>query len=251
MTISPSTSLVLRVPLLDIPVELSVRAQKVLATALATFALLAIQLGFSLAISFSVTCLFAALTFLAETYLPKEAHDQREWFTLDFSKRELFFWCTLLLAAPFLATLFRSALGLPPPPIPQTGLVEMILARPWRMISIAVLLAPIVEEILFRGFLLERLEDGLYLFSRFIHPLSLGCQRKVSNIGQALIFSAVHFRSKVEESAKKILFISIALVGHGFGEVKRTRNGLIYPMVCHSIKNLSFVVSLLSWPRRR
>ena len=88
---------------------------------------------------------------------------------------------------------------------------------------LVVLLAPVVEEFVFRGVLLEA-------FSRHIRPLA-------ANALQALLFAAAH----MSLTQLPLLFI----VGFSAGVLARRSGGLAAPMAMHAVFNLVLAIYLL------
>ncbi len=95
------------------------------------------------------------------------------------------------------------------------------------MIPIATLVDPISEEILFRGFLLERLED-------------LGFSENKSDWLQAVLFSAAHMPliQGIQEGMGIFVFFLISLTGWVLSRYKREGKSLIAPMAIHSAVNI-------------
>lgn len=232
-----------RVPFVNWVVEITPLHKKVAAVAIGTLLLLGVQLGFSLAVTMACTCLFMVLTALSEKYLRSGGDD---WLNLNFSKKEVAFISAFLVLRPFLIQIVCWALGIPIPILPQTGIAELVLSRPWRVIPLATVVAPIAEEIFFRGFLLERFEDAMVLLSRWkVIQLSKESQKEIANVCQAVIFGAVHLRQKIEDGFKFPVFLGLSLAGYIFGKMKRQEKGLIPPMIVHSANNSGAVIQIL------
>ncbi len=226
----------------------SARNQKILAIAIATLALFVIQLQISLSIALAATFLFTALTYLSEKYLRA---GENKWFQLNFpQKKEVAFWATLLILKPLIIQIVFWALGIPIPPMPQEGLVKLILSRPWRMIPTAIFVAPFAEEVLFRGFLLERLEDLAHLWSCHICTLSRKAQQEISNIAQAVLFGAGHLNRKIQQGMQIPILLALSLYGYVFGLLKQqNRHTLLPPMVIHSANNAGVIMHVFASQR--
>lgn len=136
-----------------------------------------------------------------------------------------------------------TALAVPPAQV----IGKLIQSRNWHTIVLATLVAPITEEILFRGFLQERLEDTAYLFSRFIHPLSDNVQNRISNFGQAIIFGYVHMHKAQTKLANTLIFALTGGIGLLMSSFKGRRDNLITPILAHSANNTSFCLRLLAF----
>lgn len=240
----------IRIPLLNIEFELSARDKKVMAVALASLLLFGLQLGLSLSMTLAITFLTTVLTYLSEKYIRTEPQQQNDWFNTDFNKKQMTFLVVFLLLRPLIIQIVCLAFGIPLPFVPQVELVQMLLSRPWVMIPIATIIAPIGEEILFRGFLLERLEDVTHLLNRHkICSLSATAQQEISNIAQAIIFGAIHLRKKIQEGWKFPVFFVLSVIGWGFGEFKRKDRTLLSPMAIHSANNASAVIHVFATQR--
>lgn len=215
---TPVQSTQFRLPLLNIEFELSAQKKKVMAVALASLALFVLQLGLSLSLALGLSALITLLTHLK----PRPDND---WFNTQFDHKKIGFLATFLILRPFIIQIFFWALGIPLPPIAQEGIAKMILSEPWKMVALASVVAPFSEEILFRGFLLERLED-LHLSAR------------ASDIAQSLIFGVVHLNKAIESGMEILVMLMLSFMGHLFARFKQEENTLIAPMAIHSANNL-------------
>ncbi len=222
--IRPTT---IRIPHTRIEIPLTALNKKILAVALATLVLFGLQLGFSLALTLGATVLCTTLTYLSEKYLRKEEND---WFNTKFDKKEMLFWTLLLILKPIIIQIVFFALGIPLPVMPQVELVQRILARPWFMIPMATIIAPIAEEILFRGFLLEQFEN-------------LTQTKTLANVMQSLVFAGAH-RSKVQAPWQIPVFLALSLLGYAFGKIKQDDKSLISPVAIHSANNIGSVIHI-------
>jgi membrane protease YdiL (CAAX protease family) len=236
-----------RTPILDFRFDLTVRDKKVLAVALATLVFLGLQMGVSLPIAFVACCFTSALTYLGEKYIRISPEQQNDWFNVKFDKKLMTFWSAFAILRPIIIRIVCLALGIPLPGMAQEGVVKAILSRPWFMIPLATVIAPIVEEILFRGFLMERFEDLTHLLNRHkICRLSASVQQKISNLAQAIIFGAIHLRNKIEEGMALPIFFALSLHGYVAGMFKKKDQSLISPIVTHSANNIGAVIQILS-----
>jgi len=90
----------------------------------------------------------------------------------------------------------------------------------------AVIFAPIIEEFVFRGFILEKLKGSLHFF--------------YANLITALLFLLIHFPGwliwgdgiSIESS------VSIFFVGFIWGYLYKKTNSLLSPILAHSLNNL-------------
>lgn len=188
------------------------------AAALASLALFVLQLGLSIGLALGLTVTITVLTHIF-------ARPDTDWFNTGFDVKTIGFVSGFLILRPLIVQAFCWALGIPLPPIAQEGLAKMILEEPWKMISIASIVAPFSEEILFRGFLLERLED-------------MGLGNTMSNAVHALIFGAVHLKSAIQDGMELFVLGILSFMGYVFGEIKREENSLLAPMAIHSANNI-------------
>jgi membrane protease YdiL (CAAX protease family) len=97
----------------------------------------------------------------------------------------------------------------------------------WVIGATAVLAAPVIEEIVFRGVLMD-------VFQRWWGWWGAA-------IVQAAVFSAVH----IETLSSATMFLSLALLGFIFAWLRRVTGSLVAPIVAHLVFNLvSLVLSL-------
>jgi len=98
----------------------------------------------------------------------------------------------------------------------------------WAML---IVLYPVLEEFVFRGFILQRL--AIWFANRRFGLLSL------ANLVSSLVFAAAHLIYQPWLWAMLIFFPSLV-----FGYLKERHNSLISPIVMHSFYNLGFVLFL-------
>ncbi|MGB7979099.1 MAG: CPBP family intramembrane glutamic endopeptidase [Chlamydiales bacterium] len=221
------TQIQYQIPIPGIQFAFTAQHKKILAVALASIALFVFQLGFSLPIACGISLFTSALTWLSEKYLRTEKND---WFNTDFDKQRLAFWATLILLKFLIIYIFYWSLGVPFPIMPPSDFAKTVLANPWRMISLAAIVAPVAEEILFRGFFIERLEDiGLLLNRHTFIQLGKRTTDFCIDVIQALVFGAAHLKN----------ILAPSFMGYVFSLWKRKQNTLIAPMVIHSAHNIS------------
>jgi membrane protease YdiL (CAAX protease family) len=234
------------VPFFNIQFELSARDVKVLAVALASIAFFAFQYGLSWPVSFVVSFSIAALTYFSEKYIRTEADQQNDWISTDFNQNRLIFWSSLLVIRPLIIQVFCWCLGVPLPAFPQVALADAIISQPWKMIPMAMILAPIAEEVLFRGFLQERLEDIAHLLNRHTFvQLSKKTRDLFCDLIQSVVFGALHINNKIEEALKWPLLISLSAFGYFLSCLKRDKKTLVWPVAIHSANNAGAVIHVL------
>lgn len=122
---------------------------------------------------------------------------------------------------------------------------ELIKKKEPRILLIATITAPICEEILFRGFVKERMEDLCTIFSKTVKPLSGLSVQVISNIGQAFIFGLAHRHKKQTDIANALIFCATTQIGFGLGCVKDYASTLVSPICLHATLNISVVSRLL------
>ncbi|MBX7067467.1 MAG: CPBP family intramembrane metalloprotease [Parachlamydiales bacterium] len=214
-----------RIPLTNYEFTITAQQKKVVAVALASLALFVLQLSLSIGLALLLTAVITVLTH----FCPRNDTD---WFNTQFDLKTIGFLSGFLILKPLIIQAFFWALGIPLPPIAQEGIAEMILSAPWKMIPLASIVAPFSEEILFRGFLLERLED-----------LQLG--ETLSMLGQSFIFGAVHLNKSIQEGMQIPVFAVLSFMGYIFGRLKKEENSLLAPMAIHSANNIGACVHVL------
>lgn len=240
-------SIKFRIPILEKTIELKAVDKKVIAVALGSLAFFALQLGLSLTVSLALSFTFTVITHLSEKFLRTEEHQKNDWFNTSFDYKEIGFYSALLLLRPLIFQVVCWSLGIPLPIPPQTEVVSLILSQPWKMIPMVSIMAPITEEILFRGFLMERLEDAAQLLNRHTFvKLSQKTQDRVVNLIQAIVFGAVHLGRKIQDGAQIPVFLILSLWGYVFGEAKQNQKTLFAPMIFHSANNSSALFYIFS-----
>lgn len=190
---------------------------KIMAVALAALAFFAIQAGFSWPLSLLLSSGIVAIAMISE--------NDENWFSTDFDLSYMKLWVSLLILKPIILQIVCLALGVPLPPLAQTGLVKKMLAHPWKIASIAAIVAPFTEEVLFRGVLFD-----------FLKSLNLG--EELSMWIQAAIFGAIHLTSAVEEGAEFLVFAGLTLAGYWAASERKEANSLLCPMAVHSANNI-------------
>ncbi len=222
---------------------LSETQEKTLAVALASFAFLTLQFGLS-----SLTAGYYALSLAAVTLLSQEtlrngstSLECKRWFDLSKLNTEDLkdFGIHVSVTALFTGIFFNAAkIG----PIQEIG-AFLASGNPYFFL-LAIVIAPITEEILFRGFLRERVEDTLFLTNRYIFSVSASTQKKIAHIAQALLFGAVHLQFK---SIQTDLFIFAITSNIGYKLMKiEDEAGTIYQSICtHSLVNAINTLRLL------
>lgn len=228
----------IQVPILNWQIEISVQDKKILAVAIASLLFFGVQFGLSLPVTFAITFLLTGLTYLCE----RNRIETEDWFNTSFDKKQLGLLAAFLILKPLILQIIFWGLGIPLPAIPQIEIAQAILSQPWKMIPLATVIAPFAEEILFRGVLLERLQDAAGFLSRHVVDLSQNSQQHLSHAIQAIIFGALHLRRTIEEGMHIPLVLSLSLCGYLLGLLKCEDNSLISPIAVHSANNIGAVI---------
>lgn len=214
-----------KVNILNWDFSLSVRDKKVLAVALASLALLTLQFGISLGLSLAITSVLIIITFVT-------SNDQNDWFNFNFDQEKIAYKIGMIFLIGFIFQIAMWALGIPLS-VPQVGLVKMIQENPLKMVPLATLVAPFTEEVLFRGFLLEKLQN-------------LGLGEEISAIIQGVVFGAIHLNQKIEDGLELIMLAFLSFMGYEFANLKQEHNTLLAPMAIHSAMNLNACLRVLT-----
>jgi len=206
------------------------RHLKIAAVALASLSFFALQWGLSWPISIILSAAVLSFSIASES--------GENWFNTNFDFSYIKLWTTLLILRPFIIQIVCLALGIPLPPIPQTGIAKAMLSQPWKMIPLATIVAPFTEEMHFRGVLLD-----------FLKSLNLG--EELSMWIQAAIFGAIHLKAAVEEGAEFMLFLVLTLAGYCAAHERSEANSLLCPMAVHSANNIGSCIYIFLSERNR
>lgn len=112
------------------------------------------------------------------------------------------------------------------PARPQSSVLRLAQSQGWefvRLLLLGILVAPVVEETFFRGYLLPALRARM--------------GSGISNFLQAAVFSTIHFHL---QSFVALFFLGVVLAW----QYNKTRN-LIAPVVTHSLFNLINILMLI------
>lgn len=206
--------------------------EKVASVALSCILFTTTCLGVSLPLGVSISLFCSGLTALCEIF----RHKSSSWFNLekidsDSLRNHISFLFCANLAIGIALKLLRVA------PV-QVILEHIVRHRDLILILQVTVIAPIVEEILFRGFLMERLEDLLALSSRYIYPIRAELQEKIGSCGQAIIFGLGHIGGATNTVAGHLVVPFITLLGGYLGECKRETDSLVDGTIRHMSINM-------------
>jgi membrane protease YdiL (CAAX protease family) len=151
----------------------------------------------------------------------------------------------LVIVIAWVALITLGLAIIPASPI-QVKLAEMALETPLLFLFKAIVLAPICEEILFRGYLQERLEDSMNLFSRHIYTLPKDTEKNLASVGQAAIFGCAHITGgQVNDAVRWVVALSLGWTGFVWGQRKQEEDSLMLPMASHALNNTFAALFLL------
>ena len=145
--------------------------------------------------------------------------------SLEIQTKPLFFSVFLLAAFLLLEELYFYVLGIEMP----ESFIEFMLAEPIFSFISVVLVAPIIEEFLFRGFLYSQLRRS------FLKDWG-------AIIVSSLIWTAIHFQYEIG-----ILFF-LFLFGLFLGYFRIKYNSLLIPVALHAINNLIAFMETIYFP---
>lgn len=131
----------------------------------------------------------------------------------------------------------------------QIDLISFVSENKLKRIPMATVIAPIVEEILFRGFFTEWLEVGCDLVARHIYAISKESQHHISNFAQAIVFGAGHMISK-NKTENALIFAVTGILGVTQGQWKRVEEGsLLFPIQQHiKVNTMSLFMAIYLIP---
>jgi len=226
------------------------QALKIAAVALACIAFFSFQTGLSWPIVGIIAFACSLTTFFSEIFLRNNDNSECGWFSI--SKNNLHSLIAqvslrLLLIPIYIGII--TAMGAVSPQV----ITSLILTKNLKLILLVTLIGPITEEIIFRGFVQERIEDVISLADKYISPFSKKLRTRsiesLGNIATSLLFGYTHIIGGqiVHESYKKIVFISTSIIGYMLGGMKLKHRSLISPIGCHVAHNTGNVIGILSF----
>ena len=206
---------------------------KVSAVAVACFSLLALQFRCSLGVSLAISLGCSVITLFSESFRA----NKNDWFKItEINTTQLLVEIGVyLIIFPICLHFACTALGLPLQ-FAALKLMEYDL----RSIFLAAVLAPIAEEIVFRGFVQERIEDALQWAHQYA-PLGERNKKIITYLGQSALFTIAHFRmgQMIQGTIMKTLFFSRLLYnGFYFGWKKDADQSIVSPILAHAGQNI-------------
>lgn len=208
---------------------------KVAAVTAATFLFFSLQFPVGIVLTCRIALAVSATTILSEKVIrPLNPYIKSiDWLNRDFDKDEL----KKTLTKRFVILLVVNALvfGFLIPPI-QTAFGFHALGL--QNLFKATVLAPIAEEILFRGFLQERIEDFYILMNAYVITIPTEAVEVISIVVTNLLFGAAHIiGNQVVPAASLYIFYVTTMIGFFLSSLKEKENSLIPSMVTHMVQN--------------
>jgi membrane protease YdiL (CAAX protease family) len=218
---------------------------KIALVALSCFGFLTLQFSFPyvLAAKISVSC--ATVCFACDVIFPKKSSEDLLWLNtthMTISSWALGFFSHQMLNIMKTILLFGSNGS-----IPIQEVSKKILNYDPKLLVISLIIAPICEELLFRGFLVERLYDLMHVASIII-PLTDEVQKKIAHVVQAALFGLMHilFGQVQEFKYRVIVFCDTMFLSLVSQEMKSSTKSLV-PSICyHALANLNATLSMFS-----
>jgi membrane protease YdiL (CAAX protease family) len=229
-------------------VNYSKTIEKTMSVAIAIFAFSTLQWGIPLAGAGACALGCASVTFFSEIFIrPSSSPTEGRWFdykNVNFQKLKSL--GIQLCIKQIAVGIIFTALGV----TPFQHVAKLIATRNIRIIFLATLVAPITEEILFRGFLKERIEDVLYFTHRYVCSIKGETRDLISHLAQAVIFGAGHVTSAQTRLANTVIFAGTTLVGLVCSFIKdKYKDSLIPSISVHAMLNSSNVLRILVFGR--
>jgi membrane protease YdiL (CAAX protease family) len=219
------------------------QVQKVTLVAIACLMLFGLQLSYSWTFSIGVALACSVVTLVSETFIRKENPNNPNWMNANFDATRILYEMAHNLVLVPLGVGLLTAFGM----TPLQGIAVQIMNGNLRIIFLATIIAPIAEEILFRGFLLERLEDLMTLTSQTICSIPAIIKEFVPLCLQAVVFGAIHITGKqvIEKGKRFFIFSVLSAFGFYISMYKRNDRSLLSPVAAHSTHNGGIVLGLL------
>lgn len=218
--------------------------QKVALVAIGCLLFFGLQCGYALSLCIGIAFTCSVITLLSEAFLRKDDPNNPNWLNRDFDTTELIHFVAMrLLLLPVLLGLI-TAFGMTPF---QGAAIEMMKGN-LKIILLSTMIAPIAEEILFRGFFQERLEDLMTFAEQRIGTISQEIKEYVPMCLQALTFGAAHITGNqvLEKGMKKFILLGTTFFGFLCTTGKKEDKSLLTPIAMHASQNTGLTLGLLS-----
>lgn len=219
---------------------------KIISVAAATSVFLIIQFRSSVAFGGAAAVTASALTLFSEKVIRplNPAFTDSNWINTEINKARLkdFVYKRLIYTTLAVTIIF----GLIFPPI--QAIAVAIQAMHLKILLLVCVIAPIAEEVLFRGFIQERIEDVLIVVDRFVMEIKSAKITQWATKATNFLFGAVHIiGNQVATVAAQIYIVAVIyLLGSTFSDFKNRDNGsLLSPIAAHMAQNISFTTGLI------
>jgi len=219
---------------------------KITMIALASLVFFSLQMQTGFILSLQITALVTGAVYLLENTLRPSKSIENAWVSLSsihYDKLTLFMLSLKVYQCLKACLLFGRIQS-----IPFQKIASDIARLDLKMMSISLIIAPVVEEILFRGFLQEQFLNLLTLCNKYIVPVSEKMQKITAIALQSLLFSSMHifFGQTLGLSSTIIVLSETFLMGLIHGDLAMTQKTLIIPMALHALSNLHSTICILS-----
>jgi membrane protease YdiL (CAAX protease family) len=220
------------------------QTKKIIAVALACLAFFGLQFCYSWTAAAGIAVACSTITLLSETFLRTDDEQKLDWFSWDqINTINLVIGVALRLLLLPVAVTLMTACGR----MPLQNVALKIMAGDLRLILLAILVAPIAEEILFRGFIHERIEDLLNLVDRHVIQVT-HLKGLVSVALPSMLFGLIHITGAqvVKSSMRIVIFCMATAAGFMLLMKKKIDQSLLSPIAIHSTQNTGFTLGLLA-----
>jgi uncharacterized protein len=171
-------------------------------------------------------------------------------FGLELRWVDLFIGVGLAIALRFVAVfIYDFAVGVLRLPAAPTGNLELPKNIVWAVIvglGIASLIAPIIEELYFRGLLMRAIRNAIIRRSRFDGERTTARARTISVVASATIFAGFHLYEATNLTMLFVLGVNILVFGLVAGAIASRTRRLGPSLIMHIATNAFGTVLLLS-----
>lgn len=240
-----SKSIISQVLDYNLPLLRSFQVKKVAAVALGCIGLFGVQMGLTWAVTAGISFACTTLSLLSESFLRQGQSQNTNWLRVQRPKPNFLFHIALHLTVFPLIVALSTACG----SVPAQGVAKLILSGNIRTIFLATTVAPITEEIFFRGFIQERLEDITTLINRYIYPITNSTKEFGSSVIQSIFFGALHITGTQVAGGlckKLIVLLQTTLFGYYMTKLKNENRSLLPGIAMHSAQNTGVTLGLLA-----
>lgn len=219
---------------------------KIISVAVATSAFFILQMTGNVAFGCGMALTASTLTLFSEKVIRplKPECTSSNWINTEIDKAELndFVYNRLVYGTLFITIIYGCIFS------PVQAVVLDIQAMHLKTILLATIIAPLSEEILFRGFLQERIEDILIVINHFVIEIKSEKIKQLASQTSNLFFGALHITgNQVTSLANKILvFAGTTLLGKIFSDMKNQNNGSLLPSIAaHMAQNTAITCGVI------